>query len=116
MTLPIFTHLNFLYAQRFVMLVTALEAVLLSEKDREGKLRKLSKQTVGLLGKKFVDIRSLYDLRSRIVHGSFPREIEIDAAIPRVEYILYHIIRRLLSGFGSDCLLVACLGYCVNLY
>jgi hypothetical protein len=83
--------------QRFVWLMTSLEALLLLEDDRGGKVRKLSERIQTLLGNNYPDIEMLYDLRSRIVHGDFVQN-SIDSGIQRMEYILYSLIIRLLTA------------------
>jgi hypothetical protein len=79
--------------QRFVWLMTALEALLLHEHDQGGKARKLACRVQMLLGA-HPDIEILYDMRSRIVHGDLVQNVPIR----RLEYILYKLIVRLLTA------------------
>lgn len=87
-------------SQRLVSLTTGLEALLLHEEDREGKSKKLQERVTGLLGSNFSDIDALYDLRSRVVHGDVTLG-RTNAAIQRMEYVLYNLFKRLLDGSDS---------------
>jgi hypothetical protein len=83
-------------SQRFVVLMTALEALLLRREDEKGKAKKLSERVRLLLGGEY-NVEFLYDLRSRIVHGDLSLGRN-DLAIQRMEYILYRLISRMLNG------------------
>lgn len=91
--------------QRYITCISALEALILKEDERESKGSKLSNRITWLLGQKpeerekiLSDFEDLYDSRFELVHGELRSAIQAEEMLPDVEWFLFSILRRLVIG------------------
>ena len=91
--------------QRYVTYIAGLEALLLSEHDRRGAGKKISKRASYLLRdepkkrKEFASLVDwLYGLRCDIVHGELPSAVEVESGLMYLRRVLYSLLKRLVTG------------------